>query len=115
MGKNPRDKQVHVGTKMKQIRDALELSQNGILERLQLPPKYTRKLISNYENDHREPPLIVLLAYAREAGVCLDVIANDEVELPRKLPATPVHRPATLTRIKSPQKKRKTTRATRAG
>ena len=115
MGKNPRDRQAYVGTKMRQIREALELSQNGIVERLQLPPKYNRKLISNYENDHRDPPLIVLLAYAREAGICLDVIADDEVELPKKLPATPVHRPVTLTRTKSPQRKRKPRKSTKSG
>jgi transcriptional regulator with XRE-family HTH domain len=113
MGKSPRDRQTHLATKLKQIRDALELSQNAMVERLELPPKITRKLISNYENDHREPPLFVLLAYAREAGVCLDVIVDDEVELPKKLPATPVHRPVTLIRIKSSRPKRKSVKSTK--
>jgi transcriptional regulator with XRE-family HTH domain len=101
MGKNPRRKQDLIGTKLRQIRDALELSQAQIAQRLQLPENFTRSIISNYENDEREPPFFVLLAYAREAGVCLDVIVDDDVELPKDLPATPVHRPVAITRSKS--------------
>jgi transcriptional regulator with XRE-family HTH domain len=108
MGKNPRRKQDLIGTKLRQIRDALELSQAQIAVRLQLPEKFTRTNISNYENDEREPPLFVLLAYAREAGVCLDVIVDDEIELPTDLPATPVHRPIAITRSKSRKKTSRT-------
>jgi transcriptional regulator with XRE-family HTH domain len=108
MGKNPRTKQEFLGTKLRQIRDALQLSQAQIVQRLQLPEKFTRSSISNYEMDEREPPLFVLLAYAREAGVCLDVIVDDEVELPKDLPATPVHRPVAITRSKSRKTKTRT-------
>jgi transcriptional regulator with XRE-family HTH domain len=48
--------------------------------------------ISEYELGKREPPLIVLLKYAEIAGVCLDVLANDKLDLPNKLPAKPKHR-----------------------
>jgi transcriptional regulator with XRE-family HTH domain len=108
MGKNPRRKQDLIGTKLRQIRDALELSQAQIAVRLQLPENFTRTIISNYENDEREPPLFVLLAYAREAGICLDVIVDDEIELPKNIPANPVHRPIAITRLKSRKKKTRT-------
>ena len=92
MGKHPRRKQGRLAEKLLQIRLALDLSQNEILRQLGLDEEFTRTNISNYELDHREPPLYVLLQYARVAGVCLDVLVDDEVDLPRVLPGTPAHR-----------------------
>ena len=42
--------------------------------------------ISQYELGTREPPLPVLLKYARLAGVIMDVLVDDEMDLPKKLP-----------------------------
>lgn len=42
--------------------------------------------ISEYELDKRQPPLRVLLAYARVAGVHLEVLVDDKLDLPAKLP-----------------------------
>jgi transcriptional regulator with XRE-family HTH domain len=92
MGRYPRRKQRRLGEKLTQIRETLDLSQSEILWRLGLNEEFTRTNISNYETDHREPPLYVLLQYARLAGVCLDAIVDDDVDLPKKLPATPTHR-----------------------
>ena len=39
--------------------------------------------------EKREPLLPVLLAYARLAGVSTDVLIDDELDLPAKLPAKP--------------------------
>jgi hypothetical protein len=50
-----------------------------------------RSSISGYELGTREPPLIILLRYAHAAGVCVDVLIDDELELPRKLPNVPRH------------------------
>jgi hypothetical protein len=47
--------------------------------------------VSGYESGEREPPLPVLLKYAEVAGVCLDVQADDRLDLPVKLPAKPKH------------------------
>jgi hypothetical protein len=49
------------------------------------------KRISEYELGRNEPPLAVLLEYARIAGVCMDTLVDDEAELPAKLPAKPKH------------------------
>lgn len=92
MGKYPRRKQLRLGEKLRQIRETLELSQNEILWHLGLNEEYSRNIISNYEKDHREPPLFVLLEYARLAGICLDAIVDDDVDLPKRLPATTKHR-----------------------
>jgi hypothetical protein len=32
------------------------------------------------------------LKYAEAAGVCLDVLANDDLDLPARLPAKPRHK-----------------------
>ncbi len=45
---------------------------------------YTR--ISDYELDKNEPTLMVLLEYARVAGVHLEEIVDDRLDLPAKMP-----------------------------
>lgn len=43
-----------------------------------------RSTIYEYENNKREPPLIVLLRYARIAGVSVETLIDDELDLPNK-------------------------------
>jgi len=38
-------------------------------------------MISRYERDEREPSLFALLAYARIAGVTVDVLIDDKLKL----------------------------------
>jgi transcriptional regulator with XRE-family HTH domain len=61
------------------------------LAKLGLSKELTRNNVSNYEKDKREPSLYVLLGYARLAGLWLDVNVDDEQDLPRELPSTPIH------------------------
>jgi hypothetical protein len=49
------------------------------------------KRISSYELDKSEPPLKVLLQYARVAGVHMEDIVDDELDLPEKLPGNVKH------------------------
>ena len=83
----PRRKPERLAEKLKQIRLALGLSQDGMLERLGLAEEFFRSRISAYELGNREPPLTVVLQYARLAGVSTDVLIDDELDLPAKLPA----------------------------
>jgi transcriptional regulator with XRE-family HTH domain len=92
MGKRPRRKQRRLAEKLLQIRESLELSQNEILWHMGLHEELTRTNISNYELGQREPPLFVLLEYAHLAGLCVDVLINDELEMPKRLPSVPAHR-----------------------
>ncbi|HZT61373.1 MAG TPA: helix-turn-helix transcriptional regulator [Pyrinomonadaceae bacterium] len=85
MGKYPRRKQKRLAEKLLKIRLALNLSQNEMLRHLGLEVEISRTNISNYELGQREPPLYVLLAYARAANVWLDFIVDDELELPKKI------------------------------
>lgn len=76
-----------LGEKLRQIRDALGLSQSEMLRRLGFEEDIWYTQISAYETGRREPPLVILLQYARAAGVSIDVLADDEIDLPEKLPA----------------------------
>lgn len=71
--------QKRLAAKLLQIREWLGLSQIEIVERLGLQTDHT--LISMYEHNKRQPPLNVLLAYARIAGVPLEQIVDDGLEL----------------------------------
>lgn len=86
MGRMPRPKPARLAEKLLRIRQALELSQNEMLARVGIDEKLFRSAISGYELGTREPPLPVLLEYARAAGVWLDVLVDDELDLPEKLP-----------------------------
>lgn len=88
---NPRPKPERLAEKLLEIRNALGLSQTDMLRRLGLEEsmKYTR--ISEYELGIREPSLMTLLQYARAAGVCVDVMIDDGMDLPAKLPSKPKH------------------------
>jgi transcriptional regulator with XRE-family HTH domain len=91
MGGKGRLKQQRLAEKLLQVRATLGLSQTEMLYRLGVEDIITYHQISRYETGTREPPLRILLEYARVAGVCLDILANDELNLPARLPAKPKH------------------------
>jgi transcriptional regulator with XRE-family HTH domain len=92
MGSRMRPRPERLADKLRQIRTSLGLSQSEMVNHLQLQDVIAYNKISNYELATREPALPILLRYAKAAGVCVDVLIDDELELPTKLPATPVHR-----------------------
>ena len=92
MGSRARPKPRRLAEKLLQIRLALDFSQDGMLARLELDESHYRSAVSGYELGTREPPLQVLLKYARLAGICVEVLIDDELDLPEKLPAKPKHR-----------------------
>lgn len=77
-----RQKPERLAEKLLQIRLYLDLSQGRMLERLELSDEFDRSRISSYELGRREPPLLVLLKYARSVGVSTDVLIDDELDLP---------------------------------
>ena len=72
--------------KLRQIRDILDLSQSELLTALGVANEISYSRISDYELNKTDPPLIVLVEYARVAGVHLEVIVDDRLHLPEKLP-----------------------------
>ncbi|MFL6283272.1 MAG: helix-turn-helix domain-containing protein [Pyrinomonadaceae bacterium] len=87
MGVKARQRPERLAEKLLQIRLALGLSQSELLRRLEIEDSISYKKISDYERGAREPSLIILLQYARVANVSTDVLIDDELELPAKLPA----------------------------
>lgn len=91
MGTRPRIMPERLANKLRQIRLALGLSQSEMWSRLGVQDLIVVKQISAYELGKREPPLIVLLAYARAANVIADVLIDDTLDLPDKLPSATKH------------------------
>lgn len=86
-----RQKSERLPKKLLQVRLALGLSQTEMLKRLDVEDMIVYNRISNYEIGNREPPLPILLRYARVAGVPTEVLIDDELDLPDKLPGTTNH------------------------
>ena len=87
MGTYPRLRQKRLPEKLRTIRDALGISQTEMLKRLGAENLIEYNRISEFETGKREPPLVILLAYARVANVWADVLIDDELDLPDKLPS----------------------------
>jgi len=91
MGANPRVRPKRLAEKLRYIRASLDLTQEELLRKLDIEELATQSKISEFESGKREPSLIILLQYARLAGVCMDTLVDDELDLPAKLPAKAKH------------------------
>lgn len=91
MGRSNRPRPKRLGEKLRRIRAELNLTLEQIIERLDYrdSPVYPTN-ISAMERGEREPPLLLLLAYARLARVSTDVLIDDKLELPNRLSGTPL-------------------------
>jgi transcriptional regulator with XRE-family HTH domain len=88
MGKSPRLKPKRLPEKLRQIRERLGLSQNGLRRQMGFEEVLVQASISGYESGTREPPLPVLLRYSEVSGVWINSIIDDEVEIPERLPCS---------------------------
>ena len=75
----------NLAKKLLQIREFLNLSQTEMLKRLGFDDRLYRSNISQYERGEREPPLLVILNYAKVAGITVEILIDDEVELPVRI------------------------------
>lgn len=91
MGTRPRRKPDRLAEKLLQIRNAFGLSQNEMIRRMGTEELMAQNTISDYELGKREPPLMILLEYARVANVWTDVLIDDELDLPERLPSKTKH------------------------
>jgi transcriptional regulator with XRE-family HTH domain len=86
--RHPRPQPDHLAEKLRQIRILLgytleEMAQ--VLAQVKKSPP-DKSYIHRFEAGTREPSLLVLLGYSRVAGVALEVLVDDELDLPTKLP-----------------------------
>ena len=89
MGTASRPKPKRLAKKLLHIRESLGLSQNEMIKKLGF--EIFQGTISAYERGLREPALPILLSYASVAGMCVDVLIDDNLNLPVSLPGTPRH------------------------
>jgi transcriptional regulator with XRE-family HTH domain len=99
---NARPRPKRLASKLVQIRSELGLSQAEMLRLLGVEDRIDYTTISKYELDKNEPPLEILLQYARVAGVHMEDIADDDSDLPAKLPGNVKYQ-----RLKHPPKSRR--------
>lgn len=92
MARGPREKPKRLAEKLLALRQTLGLSQTEMLKRLGADERMDYYRISEFESGKGEPSLIVLLEYAREAGICVEVLIDDKLDLPDNLPAKPKHK-----------------------
>lgn len=86
-----RRRPARLAEKLLQIRTALGISQTEMHRRLGVEDEIPYTRISDYELDKTEPTLMVLLQYARIAGVPTEVLIDDELDLPDTLPGPTDH------------------------
>jgi transcriptional regulator with XRE-family HTH domain len=96
MGSRKRPRSLRLHEKLRQIREAYGLSQRGMVDRLGLTNELKQSDVSAFEREpgdkwSREPALPHLLRYARIASVNVEVLIDDEQELPDKLAPDPMH------------------------
>lgn len=72
-------KPTHLAAKLLVIRKHLRLSQSQLVARFQFKTHYGR--ISEFELGKPQPNLLILLDYARLAGIHIDDLVDDEIEL----------------------------------
>lgn len=84
--KNP----TRLAEKLKAIRLALGQSQRSLIKYLDAEDELIQSHISAFEDskNNRMPSVTVLLKYARAVNISTDVLIDDELDLPDKLPAT---------------------------
>lgn len=90
MGRRGREKPRRLAEKLLRIRNTIDggVSQDELVGRLGLTGEIDRTYISKWEGAIIEPSLRVLLRYGDLAGVTLDILADDTLELPEKLPSS---------------------------
>lgn len=86
-----RQKALRLPEKLLQVRLALGISQTEMLKQLGAEDMIVYNRISDYELGRREPPLPILLQYARVASIPTEVLIDDELDLPENLPGTTNH------------------------
>lgn len=83
MGRKERVKPERLAEKLRAIRIDRGLTAEELIRNLNCP-KVTlyRSSIAEFENGKREPPSLVLLAYARLAKIPMEILVDDELALP---------------------------------
>jgi transcriptional regulator with XRE-family HTH domain len=91
MGSAVRRKPDRLAEKLMAVRAGLGLSQNGMIRRIGFEDDLSQAEVSMFERGIRVPPLPVILEYARAANVYVEVLIDDSLDLPAKVPSREKH------------------------
>ena len=80
MGRSRRNKPRRLGEKLLALRKRLQMSQTEMARALDLRVHYSA--VSNFELGTREPDLLIVLRYARLAGISMETLVDDQLNLP---------------------------------
>ena len=87
MGKSKRMRPKYLGEKLQAIRQYFDCTLEQMAEKLSNEEfSIRRQAVSQYELNQNEPPLPVLLSYARMAKITIDVLADDKIQLSDHFP-----------------------------
>ena len=81
MARGKRERPRLLGAKLRQIRLNLGYSQSEMVKALKEGNQIDRSIVSGWERGTREPSLIVLLKYAKIAGISTDLLIDDSAYL----------------------------------
>lgn len=81
-GRSRRNKPQKLGNKLLAIRKHLGMSQTEMARALDLKAHYSA--VSNYELGTREPDILMVLRYARLAGLRMEFLIDDKLSLPER-------------------------------
>jgi DNA-binding XRE family transcriptional regulator len=85
MGHGKQERPKKLAEKLLKIRKKLGLSQTGMAEALEKQGvNANASYIARYESEVRVPGLLIVRAYAKIAGVSMEQIVGDELDLPAK-------------------------------
>lgn len=83
MGRSYRSRPRRMADKLKAVRLQLGLTQAQMVKALAVKDEPLRAAsISGYELGQREPPLLVLLRYARLGGCTMEQLVDDKIRWP---------------------------------
>lgn len=81
MGRARIERPEKLATKLREIRQSLGLSQNGMINALGMSDSLTQAEVSAFEQAKRLPPLLVLLRYARTFEIHVDDLIDDDIDI----------------------------------
>lgn len=87
-----RKRSKNLALKLKQIRESMGWSQKDLRENFGIS-EVKNSAVSMWESGDRTPSIELLIKYAESANICLDILLNDNYELPAKLPSKKAYHP----------------------
>ena len=88
MGRGSRTQPKRLMDKLKAIRSQIGITQHemaGLLKKFAPREFIDSGYISQFENGKREPSLPVLLAYSKLTGISINMLVDDEENLPERI------------------------------